>query len=166
MDANVEAGRPGADFRARGMEPADVPAVLEIDRASFPNPWPENAYLYELRENRAAHLLVLEHAPTGAVVGVVGYWLVVDEAHISTIAIHPGWRRRGLGRMLLAAMLCDAQARGAISATLEVRVGNRGARRMYAEFGFREVGRRKGYYRDNGEDALLMTTTAFPQSVA
>jgi ribosomal-protein-alanine N-acetyltransferase len=166
MDTEREIGVGNGEFCERRMESADIPAIQEIDRASFPNPWPENAYLYELRENRAAHLLVLEHSPTGKVVGIIGYWLVVDEAHISKIAIHPAWRRRGLGRILLSAMLRDAESHGAISATLEVRVGNHDAQALYARFGFREVGRRKGYYRDNGEDALLLTTTAFPQSVA
>jgi ribosomal-protein-alanine N-acetyltransferase len=139
------------------MRPEDIPAVMEIDRASFPNPWPENVYLYELRENRAAHLLVLVESPSGRIVGFVGYWLVVDEAHISTFAIRPDCRRRGLGAALLAGMLRDAAGRGAVSALLEVRAGNHSAQALYGRFAFREVGCRRGYYRDNGEDALLMT---------
>lgn len=165
MEMNRENGIDNGEFRGRKMEAADIPAVREIDRESFPNPWPENTYLYELRENHAAHLLVLEHVPSGKVVGVVGYWLVLDEAHISTFAIRSGWRRRGLGKILLAAMLRDAGALGAVSALLEVRASNREAQALYARYGFREVGRRRGYYRDNGEDALLMTTTALPQSI-
>lgn len=146
-------------YLARAMEPADLPAVMEIDGASFPNPWPESTYLFELRENHAAHLLVLVHRDSGKVVGFIGYWLVVDEAHISTFAIHPDCRRQGLGRVLLEGMLRDAKSRGAVSALLEVRAGNHEAQALYACFGFQEVGRRRGYYRDSGEDALLMTTT-------
>jgi ribosomal-protein-alanine N-acetyltransferase len=145
------------DYATRDMRPEDIPAVMEIDGVSFPNPWPENVYLFELRENHAAHLLVLAHRDSGTIVGFVGYWLVVDEAHISTFAIHPEYRKRGLGGVLLAGMLRDAVARGAVSALLEVRAGNRDAQALYARFAFNNVGRRHGYYRDNGEDALLMT---------
>ena len=145
------------EYGTREMQAEDIPAVMAIDRGSFPNPWPENVYLYELRENHAAHLLVLAHRDSCKIVGFVGYWLVVDEAHISTFAIHPDCRKRGLGGQMLAGMLRDAVARGAVSALLEVRAGNRDAQALYARYAFREVGRRRGYYRDNGEDALLMT---------
>jgi [ribosomal protein S18]-alanine N-acetyltransferase len=145
------------DYRTREMQPEDIPAVMEIDRVSFPNPWPENVYRYELRENHAAHLLVLAHRDSDVLVGFVGYWLVVDEAHISTFAVSPEFRKRGLGGVMLAGMLRDAVGRGAVSALLEVRAGNRDAQALYARFAFQVVGRRRGYYRDNGEDALLMT---------
>lgn len=154
------------------MRLEDLPQVMEIDRLSFPQPWTEQSYRFELEENQNAHFIVaLETAPTlpqgwlqrlitsstpRTVIGFAGFWLVVDEAHINTIAVHPNWRRQGIGERLLTAILERARANKAMSATLEVRVSNLPAQKMYAKFGFEEVGRRKRYYRD-GEDALLMT---------
>ena len=145
------------EFFVREMQPEDIPAVMEIDRDAFPNPWPENTYRYELRKNPASHLMVIQTREPPAVVGVGGYWLIVDEAHISTFAVHPVWRHRGIGKVLLAAMLRQAAALGALSAMLEVRAGNTAAQALYAGFGFQPVGLRKGYYKNNGEDAVLMT---------
>ncbi|MBP7692941.1 MAG: ribosomal protein S18-alanine N-acetyltransferase [Anaerolineales bacterium] len=157
------------------MTLADIPHVLEIDRLSFPQPWSEQSYYFELRENQHAHFVVaLEAAPAGPrvwwqrltgrppaprqVVGYAGLWLVVDEAHINTLAVHPAWRGRGIGEQLLVALLAHARERSARTATLEVRVGNVTAQRLYHKYRFIEVGRRPRYYRD-GEDALLMTVT-------
>ncbi|MGE5262781.1 MAG: ribosomal protein S18-alanine N-acetyltransferase [Acidobacteriota bacterium] len=92
------------------------------------------------------------------VVGYGGLWLMVDEAHISTIASHPDWRRRGIGELLLLAMIDSAAEIGANIVTLEVRVTNVPAQVLYTKYGFEVVGRRKGYYSDNGEDAYIMTT--------
>jgi ribosomal-protein-alanine N-acetyltransferase len=155
------------------MELADVPQVAEIDRLSFPMPWSATSYRYELTENKAAHFIValapgleskrgllawLFRQPAARlIVGYAGYWLVVDEAHIGTIATHPHWRGQGVGELLLVSVLHDAMAHGAIEAKLEVRVGNRVAQNLYRQYGFEEVGRRKHYYRDNGEAALLLT---------
>ncbi|MGB7537437.1 MAG: ribosomal protein S18-alanine N-acetyltransferase [Anaerolineales bacterium] len=145
------------EFLVREMQPEDIPAVMEIDRDAFPNPWPENTYRYELRKNPASHLLVIQTREPPQVVGAGGYWLIVDEAHISTFAIHPAWRHRGVGKVLLAALLRQAASLGAASAMLEVRAGNAAAQALYAGFGFLAVGLRKGYYKNNGEDAVLMT---------
>ncbi len=145
------------EFLVREMQPEDIPAVMEIDQDAFPNPWPENTYRYELQKNKASHLLVIQTREPPAVVGVGGYWLIVDEAHISTFAVRPAWRHRGVGKVLLAALLRQAASLGAVSATLEVRAGNAAAHALYAGFGFRPVGLRKGYYKNNGEDAVLMT---------
>ncbi len=156
------------------MELADVAQVTAIDRLSFPLPWSEAAYRRELTENANAHFLVaylpaearapenrltrwLRPAAPRQIVGYLGYWYIVDEAHISTIAVHPAYRRQGIGERLLVVMLREAAGLGATLATLEVRLGNREAQRLYAKYGFEVVGRRRGYYRDNGEDALLMT---------
>ena len=157
MSAKATLAERAGEFLVRPMQIEDLAAVAAIDRESFPNPWPENTYRYELRENRASHLLVIQPRESEAVIGVAGYWLVVDEAHISTLAVHPEWRGRGVGSVLLDALLRRAAGGGAQCAMLEVRVGNRAARCLYAAFGFRIVGSRKGYYKDNGEDALLMT---------
>jgi [ribosomal protein S18]-alanine N-acetyltransferase len=135
---------------------ADVGAVQVIEQASFSAPWPPHAYLTELQTNRLAHYMVVRAGD--AVVGYAGLWLMVDEAHITTFAIHPDWRRRHLGERLLVALLDIALERLAAEATLEVRLSNLPARRLYEKFGFRPVGIRPRYYTDNNEDALIMTT--------
>lgn len=157
MDIDRELAERAGEFLVRAMLPEDIPVVMDIDRNSFPNPWPENTYWYELRKNPASHLLVIQSRETTQVVGVAGYWLVIDEAHISTFAVHPDWRSRGVGKVLLAAMLRQAAGLGATGATLEVRAGNKAAQSLYRGFGFQVVGLRKGYYKNNGEDAVLMT---------
>jgi len=147
------------DIRIRGMTLEDIPSVLLIDQQSFPLPWSERTYRFELTRNDAAHLLVAEtsavHSPV--IIGYIGFWIIIDEVHISTIAVAPGYRREGIGRRLLTAALVEARRRGAQLATLEVRISNDSAIHLYEEFGFEVVGKRKGYYRDNHEDALIMT---------
>jgi len=157
VDTQSELAERAGEFLVRAMQPEDIPAVMDIDRSAFPNPWPENTYWYELQKNPASHLLVIQSRETSQVVGAAGYWLVIDEAHISTFAVHPDWRNRGVGKVLLSAMLRQGAGLGATSATLEVRAGNEAAQSLYRGFGFRTVGRRKGYYKNNGEDAVLMT---------
>lgn len=140
----------------RPMQVADVPAVQSIERASFATPWPAQAYRQELETNRLAHYLV---ALIGAeVVAYGGIWLMVDEAHVTTFAVHPRYRRRRIGERLLLALLDLAVDRRAREATLEVRLSNLPARRLYEKYGFRPVGIRPRYYSDNNEDALIMTT--------
>jgi ribosomal-protein-alanine N-acetyltransferase len=143
--------------RPMGLE--DIPSVRSIDRLSFALPWPESSYQYELNGSRVSHMLVAEADSTARpeVVGYLGFWLIVDEAHISTLAVHPDWRGRGVGRLLLRCGLNHAADCGARLATLEVRRSNQAAIQLYGEFGFAIVGRRPRYYRDNDEDALLMT---------
>jgi ribosomal-protein-alanine N-acetyltransferase len=166
----------------------DIPAVMAIERAVFPRPWPERAYRYELTENPNARFVVARLPAPAAppapvspwrrlasrlglvvaapnnrpmVVGFAGMWLQVDEAHIATIATHPDWRGRGIGQRTLLALLREAQRCQVQTVTLEVRVSNLIAQRLYQKYGFREVGRRRAYYQDNREDALLMTITDF-----
>ena len=148
--------RPPVRLRIEPMAIGDLPAVHSIERASFTTPWPSHAYKSELETNRLASYLVVR--ADGDIVGYAGIWLMVDEAHITTFAIHPEWRRRGIGERLLVAVLDVALARGAREATLEVRLSNVAARRLYEKYGFRPVGLRPRYYTDNGEDALIMTT--------
>ena len=148
--------RPELTVAVSPMELADVASVEAIERASFSAPWPPNAYRTELQTNRLAHYLVIRVGPQ--IVGYAGLWLMVDEAHVTTFAIHPDWRRRRLGERLLMALLDIALDRRAAEATLEVRLSNLAARRLYEKFGFRPVGIRPRYYTDNGEDALIMTT--------
>ena len=148
--------RPRLSVVVAPMTIADVEAVQAIELASFSAPWPPNAYLTELQTNRLAHYMVIRIGTE--VVGYAGLWLMVDEAHVTTFAIHPDWRRRHLGDRLLLALLDIALDRRAAEATLEVRLSNLPARRLYEKFGFRPVGIRPRYYTDNREDALIMTT--------
>ena len=148
--------RPPLKLRIAPMGVEDLPAVHAIERASFDSPWPADAYRSELETNRLAHYLVVQAAD--AIVAYAGVWLMVDEAHIITFAVHPTWRRQRIGERLLLAVLDLAHDAGAHEATLEVRLSNLAARRLYEKFGFRPVGLRPRYYSDNGEDALIMTT--------
>lgn len=156
---------PSAAFLVDELRVSDIPAVSAIDVRSFPEPWPDGAYERELSRHDAVWLAVRAApeivARADAALGIVGYagiWFQVDEAHICTLAVDPAHRGQGLGARLLAALLDEAIHRGSDVATLEVRESNETARRLYQSFGFLEVGRRRGYYQDNGEDALILTT--------
>jgi ribosomal-protein-alanine N-acetyltransferase len=138
------------------MRMADVAAVLEIERLSFSSPWPAFAFEQELTANRLAHYRVVRLADR--VVAFGGIWLMVDEAHITTFGVHPDHRRRGIGRRLLLELAEVALELGSTRMTLEVRVSNEPAQRLYRSFGFNVSGRRVAYYSDDGEDALVMTT--------
>jgi len=150
--------RPPLKVMIEAMRLEDLDEVQRIEEASFTTPWPPNAYRSELMTNRLASYLVARI--DGRIVAYGGMWLMVDEAHITTFAVHPRWRRQRLGERLLLAFLDLARDRHAREATLEVRLSNLGARRLYEKYGFRPVGIRPRYYSDNGEDALIMTTDA------
>lgn len=153
--------RPPVTVRVEPMTFDDLPAVQAIERASFVVPWPAHAYRSELESNRLATYLVVRVG--SRVVAYGGIWLMVDEAHVTTFAVDPRLRRRGIGGRLLLALLDIAIERRAREATLEVRLSNIAARRLYEAFGFRPVGLRPRYYTDNGEDALIMTTEALAE---
>lgn len=148
--------RPPVNVVVEPMTVTDLPVVHEIERASFTTPWPAHAYRTEIESNRLAHYRVIRVA--GRVIGYAGIWVMVDEAHVTTFAVDPAWRRRGVGERLLIAVLDLAIERGAREATLEVRLSNLAARRLYEKYGFRPVGIRPRYYSDDNEDALIMTT--------
>jgi len=139
----------------RRMRPEDVPAVHAIDMLSFNLPWPERSFVFEVSENPAARTWVVDCDQR--ILGMLVLWLIVDEAHIATIATHPDFRRRGIGEKLLIEALKAVRAEGARRAFLEVRAGNQAAQAMYRKHGFDITGRRPNYYKDNGEEALLMT---------
>jgi ribosomal-protein-alanine N-acetyltransferase len=162
-------------YHVEPMQWDDVPEVMAIERQSFTLPWSDYTYQHEILENNHSHYYVARHANgrTGGranwlkrlfqrprqspIVGYGGFWLVVDEAHISTIASSEAWRGRGLGELMLLAMLERSIELGAATVTLEVRVSNTVAQNLYRKYGFEVVGRRPRYYRDNDEDADLMT---------
>ncbi len=144
----------------RRMALDDIEQVYAIDVASFSLPWSLRSYRYELTENSNSRGWVAEAVDARGdrqVVGVIVAWLILDEAHIATIATDPAWRRMGIARRLLRKALAAASLEGAVTAHLEVRRGNLSAQALYREFGFRVVGERPRYYKDTMEDALLMT---------
>jgi ribosomal-protein-alanine N-acetyltransferase len=141
----------------RQMTADDLQAVIRIDQLSFPTPWSRNTFQYELHESLNSCLLIGERAfPTREIVGFLGFWMLMDEAHISTFAVHPDCRRQGIGKRLLEEAFQQAADMGAEIITLEVRESNLTARRLYEKLGFQVVGRRARYYRDNQEDAVVM----------
>lgn len=143
----------------RPMREDDLDSVLVIDRLSFSMPWPKSAYLHDLKMNPDALLWVAEEISTDSgiiVVGMIDVWLITDEAHIATLAVHPDYRGRGIASCMLEVLLVEAQKRGARRAMLEVRASNHRALSLYRSYGFIVVHRRRNYYRDNNEDALLM----------
>jgi [ribosomal protein S18]-alanine N-acetyltransferase len=148
--------RPPVKIVIEAMRLEDLDEVQRIEEASFTTPWPPNAYRSELMTNRLASYLVAR--AQGRIVAYGGMWLMVDEAHITTFAVHPAWRRQRVGERLLLAFLDIAIDQRAHEATLEVRLSNVAARRLYEKYGFRPVGLRPRYYSDNNEDALIMTT--------
>lgn len=138
----------------------DIDRIREIDVASFTLPWPERSFRFEIVENEASRLWVAEvqeGIKPPVIVAMIVLWLIVDEAHIGTFAVHPDFRRKGIGQKLLAAALIEAEKAGIKTCFLEVRRSNTAAQELYEKFGFQVVSVRNHYYRDNNEDALLMT---------
>jgi [ribosomal protein S18]-alanine N-acetyltransferase len=140
----------------RPMRLEDINSVLEIEQMSFPTPWPRDAYHHELKDNRLACYLVAREFQR--VLGYAGMWVILDEAHVTTIAVDPLHRRRRIGERLLVTLIDEAMRRGARWVTLEVRKSNLGAQTLYRKYGFKDIGIRKGYYSDNREDAIVMWT--------
>lgn len=143
----------------RRMVLQDVPAVHALDVQSFALPWSERSFRYEVADNDRARNWVAEVVEQGQPVlaGMLVLWLILDEAHIATLAVRQDLRRRGIARLLLQTALGIAWQEGARRAFLEVRAGNQPALAMYRQLGFTETGLRRNYYHDNNEDAILMT---------
>ncbi len=147
------------ELRFRRMRLEDVEQVYAIDVLSFALPWSERSYRYEVTENQSSRTWVAEGADAQGrtqIVGMIVTWIILDESHVATIAVHPDFRRLGIGRQLLAHALLDTAKNGAIQAFLEVRRSNLAAQVMYRQFGFEVNGVRPKYYLNNNEDALLM----------
>lgn len=151
------------------MREADIATIQEIEREIFSTPWPRNAYYRELASRSSAHYIVLrqegvvERPPAYnvadldmSIIGYGGMWRMYDEAHVTTIGVRLDVQHRGYGRVLFAGLVQAAYDMGAKWVTLEVRTSNDNAMHMYETFGFKVIGRRKGYYTDNGEDAIVM----------
>jgi len=142
------------EINFRPMTLADLDGVLVIEKASFTLPWSREAFYNELVHNRYAKYVVMEH--DGRLVGYCGMWVVVDEAHITNVAVLPEYRGKKLGEALMRKMMDMAKQLGAVTMTLEVRVSNEVAQSLYRKLGFLNGGVRKRYYPDNQEDALVM----------
>ncbi|MFD0960876.1 ribosomal protein S18-alanine N-acetyltransferase [Paenibacillus chungangensis] len=138
----------------RAMTVHDIPAILAIEEEAFTIPWSEEAFRNELMNNMFARYVVMEYR--NELIGYGGMWIIVDEAHITNVAIRGDCRGMGLGSRLLERLRATAVEYGAVRMTLEVRVSNEHAQRLYRKQGFQPSGIRKGYYSDNNEDALIM----------
>ncbi|MCZ8524015.1 MULTISPECIES: ribosomal protein S18-alanine N-acetyltransferase [Paenibacillus] len=144
----------GQTCRFRPMGQADIPVICEIEQESFTTPWTAGAFHNELSNNQFARYLVLE--VDGEIAGYGGMWLIMEEAHITNVAIREKFRGRKFGELLMREMQRTADMYGAIRMTLEVRPSNYVALGLYEKLGFRSVGVRRGYYTDNHEDAVIM----------
>jgi ribosomal-protein-alanine N-acetyltransferase len=143
-----------SEIQIRRMKVDDVDEVFNVESRSFPTPWARDTFEGEILENDLAYYLVLVVGEQ--VIGYAGMWLILDEAHVTNIAILPEYRANGLGEKLVAALVEHAKAKGAASMTLEVRVSNLVARHLYDKLGFESCGLRRQYYADTQEDALIM----------
>jgi ribosomal-protein-alanine N-acetyltransferase len=133
----------------------DVDEMTILDQICFSVPWTKADFTKEMTTNDLALYIVAE--VNQKIIGYAGLWCIVDEGHITNVAVHPDYRGQGLGKNLVEIMLSEARKKGKIkSFTLEVRVTNEAAINLYEGFGFVEVGRRLGYYSDNKEDAAIM----------
>ncbi|MGE5702481.1 MAG: ribosomal protein S18-alanine N-acetyltransferase [Clostridia bacterium] len=138
----------------RFMTIEDVEAVAELEELSFPTPWPKDAFVNEMTINQhAKYMLAIAE---DKIVAYCGVWIIIDEAHITNIAVHPDYRGRKIGEMLMRQVMGLAVLLGAERMTLEVRPSNQTARNLYDKLGFTAAGVRKGYYSDNNEDAIIM----------
>lgn len=137
-----------------GMTYGDIPEVLEIERLSFATPWSEEAFKSEVTQNICARYIVIRQ--DGRIAGYGGMWIIVDEGHITNIAVHPDFRGRHLGDLIMDGLIGIASDEGINSLTLEVRKSNCVAQNLYKKYGFEVAGIRPRYYADNNEDALIM----------
>jgi ribosomal-protein-alanine N-acetyltransferase len=132
----------------------DIPTVLQIEALSFQSAWPANAFMNELRDNKLAHYFV--GRLDGKIVAYGGIWVILEDSHVTTIAVHPDVRGQRLGEEVLVHLLDEAIQRDASWITLEVRETNDVAQKLYRKYGFTVVSTRRGYYSDNNESALVM----------
>ena len=144
----------------RRMTEADVDGVAAVEAATFPTPWSRDAFASEMR-NVAARYLVAEM--DGKIIGYAGAWIILDESHITNIAVLSDYRGQGIGRKLTHGLMQYLANLGAAYATLEVRKSNAVAQNLYVSLGFIKLGVRKRYYEDNGEDALIMVCDHMPE---
>lgn len=153
-----------ADVTIRQAIPEDAAEIYEIEQICFPDPWSLDSIRYELEENPRAFYVVALH--NSNVVGYAGLWWVVDEGHITNVAVTPGYRNRKIGEGIIRTLIDHTVGEGILHHTLEVRRSNEAAINLYRKFGFQEEGVRKGYYRFGGEDAIIMWRHATEEEIA
>jgi len=154
-DGQRGTGAAAPPLRTREAGPGDLDAVVTLEGQSFSDPWSREAFEDELRTPFAS-LVLAEAEPGGELVGFIDYWVVQDELYLLSVAVAPARQRQHIGRLLVDLAERDGRSRGADYGLLEVRAGNAPARALYVVAGYRDIGRRKRYYRDTGEDALVM----------
>ncbi len=142
------------DVIIRDMKESDLDRIMEIEEKSFNPPWSREAFLLELTKNLLAKYIVAE--VDGQVVGYGGIWLIIDEGHVTNIAVDEEYRGKGIGSKILEGLIQICRERNMTAMTLEVRKSNVVAQSLYRKYGFKEYGIRKGYYQDNNEDAIIM----------
>lgn len=157
-----------SQLQIRRMRAADVDGVMAIESVSFgAHHWSDESFLAEMSNPMGRYFTLalkpLEQGgpaqqPHGPVVGYCGYWIILDEAHVTTLAVHPAYRGQALGEALLIHVLDCCMGQTVHWITLEVRASNEAAQNLYYKYGFQIAGRRRQYYQDNREDALIMTT--------
>lgn len=150
-----------SEYTIRRMTMADVDGVAEVEAATFPTPWSRDAFISEMK-NIAARYLVAEK--DDRIIGYAGAWIILDESHITNIAVLKDERGQGIGRALTHGLMQYLSNLGAAYATLEVRKSNEVAQSLYVSLGFIKLGVRKRYYEDNGEDALIMVCDHMPDA--
>ncbi|MGN1369334.1 MAG: ribosomal protein S18-alanine N-acetyltransferase [Aristaeellaceae bacterium] len=150
-----------SEYILRRMTAQDVDGVAAVEAATFPTPWSREAFASEMR-NVAARYLVAEKA--GKIIGYAGAWIILDESHITNIAVLKEERGQGIGRALTSGLMQYLSNLGAAYATLEVRKSNEVAQNLYKSLGFIKLGVRKRYYEDNDEDALIMVCDHMPEA--
>jgi len=140
-------------IKIRRMGKEDIPRASHIERLSFPNPWSSNIFSVELEKEDFAFYYVMEYQHSLVAYG--GYWKIRNEAHLITFAVHPSFRRKGLGSQLLQHLLKEIEKQNLDKVTLEVRSSNSTAQKFYQEFGFKRIAIRPQYYIDTDEDAIV-----------
>lgn len=138
----------------RSLSITDIDEIVALERLSFSRPWGRESYTHELTENQLAYYFGI--FGEGELIAFGGYWLIVDEGHIANIAVHPAYRRQGVGELLIRRIMPEFMAQGGKWMTLEVRQHNLAAQNLYKKLGFKLAGVRPGYYDDPKDDAAIM----------
>ncbi len=145
------------EYKVRPMQIEDIENILEIEKVSYPTPWSAYAFRCEIFDNDFARYFVIEgEEDTAKIIGYGGMWIIVDEAHITNITVAPEHRGKKIGEIIIGQLVMYAKSKGVLRMTLEVRVSNESAQRLYGKMGFVYAGIRPGYYVDNNEDAIIM----------
>lgn len=142
------------DFIIETMKVRDLDEVMEVEHHCFKTPWSRYSFMCELTDNQFAHYIIARH--NGKIVGYAGMWIILDEAHVTNIGVLPEYRGKGVGETLMRSLMALAKTKGASKMTLEVRKSNYIAQNLYSKLGFEPIGIRRGYYIDDGEDAVIM----------